>query len=78
MCSFEGSLRDASRNTKFLSRFVDDSCSRMPGVDASTDFSAILNELHPSLNYTLEIAFDGKLPILGILHRKSGTVLTNN
>lgn len=59
-CSFEESLRDANRIPEFYRRFVDDSCSLMPGVDAAIDFLAIVNELHPSLSFTMEIAVDGE------------------
>ena len=61
---------------EFYKCFVDDSCSLMPSTDAATDFLVTLNELHPSIRFTMEIAVDGKLPFLEMLLRKSGTVLT--
>ena len=61
---------------EFYKCFVDDSCSPMPSTDAATDFLVTLNELHPSIRFTMEIAVDGKLPFLEMLLRKSGTVLT--
>lgn len=41
MCFLEESLLDAKRIPKLCRRFLVDSCFFMPGVDASTDFSAI-------------------------------------
>ena len=76
MCSLEEKLHDKDAMPEFYKRFVDDSCSLMPSTDAATDFLVTLNELHPFISFTMEIAVDGKLPCLGMLLRKSGTVLT--
>ena len=76
MYSLEEKLHDKDAMLEFYKRFVDNSCSLMPSTDAATDFLVTLNELHPSIRFTMEIAVDGKLPFLEMLLRKSGTVLT--
>ena len=78
MRSLEEKLYDKEAMPEFYKRFVHDSCSLMPGTvpGVAAGFFVTLNWLQPSIRFIMEIAVDGKLPFLGMLIRKSDTVLT--
>ena len=47
-------------------RYVDDTLSIMPNVQAASTFLSTLNEIHPSISFAMELEKNGKLPFLGI------------
>ena len=49
----------------FYRRFVDDTITKQPSVKSANEFLSTLNNCHPSLQFTMEIEVDGKLPFLG-------------
>ena len=75
MCSLEDRLRESGQTPEFYKHFVDDSFSIMPNVDAGNCFLSTLNRLHPSINFTMEIAENDKLPFLGMTVVKTNNVL---
>ena len=49
----------------------------MPNTESATDFLQVLNSVHPSLSFTMELEHDGSLPFLGtVLTRCGGTLTT--
>ena len=51
-------------------RYVDDTLSSVPDIQTATTFLATLNECHPSIHFTMEIADSNKLPFLGMMVEK--------
>ena len=47
-------------------RDVDDTLERMPNTDAATMFLTTLNDLHPSLTFTIELPVNDRIPFIGI------------
>lgn len=56
-------------------RYVDDSLARMPSADVATEFLSALNDLYPSLTFTIELPVDNKIPFIGIEIVKHGIKL---
>ncbi len=58
-------------------RYVDDICTAMK-VDLVDDFLLHLNSIEPSINFTVEREFDGKLSFLDteIVHHSDGSLTT--
>lgn len=50
----------------------------MPCESAATAFLDKLNNIHPSLQFTMEIATSGKLPFLGMLFEKNGSRISTS
>ena len=50
----------------FYKRYAVDTLSKMPDVSSASEFLLILNEIHPSLSFTMELEDNGKLPFLGM------------
>ena len=47
----------------------------MPDVQAASTFLSTLNEIHPSISFTMELEENGKLPFLGMEIIRNGTWL---
>jgi len=56
----------------FYKRYVDDTLSKMPDVSSVSEFLLTLNEIHPSLSFTIELEDNGKLPSLGMVIIRNG------
>ena len=65
MCSIEDRLQNQGRLPEFYKRYVDDTLSIMPNVETAESFLSVLNEIHPSVSFTMELGEHGKLPFLG-------------
>ena len=44
-----------------------DTLSKMPDVSSASEFLLTLNEIHPSLSFTVKLEDNGKLPFLGMV-----------
>ena len=68
MCSIEERLQDQGKMPDFYKRYVDDTLSIMPKVETAEAFLSTLslNDSYPSINFTMELAANGKLPFLGV------------
>ena len=66
MCSIEERLQDQGKMPDFYKCYVDDTLSIMPNVETAEAFLSTLNDSHPSINFTMELAANGKLPFLGM------------
>ena len=65
MCSLEERLVKQKQMPPFYRRFVDDTITKQPSVKSAEEFLSTLNNCHPSLQFTMEIEVEGKLPFLG-------------
>ena len=70
MCSIEDRLQDQGKLPEFYKRYVDDTLSIMPNVETAESFLSVLNEIHPSVSFTMELGEHGKHPFLGTEIRK--------
>ena len=66
MCNIEEQLTNQNKMPNFYKRYVDDTLSKMPDAEAASTFLATLNEIHPSISFTMELEKNGKLPFLGM------------
>ena len=46
----------------FYERYVDDTFSKMPDATAASDFLSTLNEILPSVSFTMEVEDNNKIP----------------
>ena len=72
MCNIEEELKNQNKMPVFYKRYVDDTLSKMPDVSSASEFLLTLNEIHPSLSFTMELEDNGKLPFLGMVIIKNG------
>jgi len=49
----------------FYKRYVDYALSTMPNKETASEFLMTLNGSHPSINFTMELKENGRLPFLG-------------
>ena len=47
----------------------------MPNAESATDFLQVLNSVHPSLSFTMELEHEGSIPFLGSLITRCGNTL---
>ena len=66
MCNIEEQLTNQNKMPTFYKRYVDDTLNIMPDVQAASTFLSTLNEIHPSISFTMELEKNGKLPFLGM------------
>ena len=72
MCNVEEQLTNQNKMPAFYKRYVDDTLSKMPDVSSASEFLSTLNEIHPSVSFTMELEDNGKLPFLGMVIIRNG------
>ena len=72
LCSIEEKLEQDNKLPEFYRRYT---FATMKNVPAAEDFLLTLNSCHPSTNFTMELAFDNKLPFIGTEVLKKGCKL---
>ena len=65
LCSIEEKLEQENKLPDFYRRYVDDTLATMKDVPAAEAFLSTLNNCHPSISFTMELASDNKLPFVG-------------
>ena len=60
MCHIEEKLENWNKMPAFYKRYVDDTLRKMPDVSSASVFLSTLNEIHPSLSFTMELENNGK------------------
>jgi len=55
MCGIEEQLEIQNKMPAFYKRYVDDTFSKMPDAKAASEFLSTLNEIHPSVSFTMEL-----------------------
>ena len=66
MYKIEKQLETENKLPIFYKRFVDDTLSAMPDPEAASEFLTTLNKSHPSVDFTMELEENGRLPFLGM------------
>ena len=74
MCHLEERLSDTDLIPSFYRRYVDDTLAVMPGLDAAESFLNVLNGLHPSIHFTMELSNHDSIPFIGTLITKSKAI----
>ena len=72
MCNIEEQLTYQNKMPAFYKRYVDDTLSKMPDVSSAFEFLSTLNEIHPSVGFTMELEENGNLPFLGMVIIRNG------
>ena len=75
MCHLEERLSDDDLIPSYYKRYVDDTLAIMPGLDAAESFLNVLNGLHPSIHFTMELSNNDSIPFIGTLITKNGNKL---
>ena len=66
MCHIEDILQVNGKLPAYYKRYVDDTLTIMPNENDVRQFLQDLNQIHPSLKFTVELENNGVLPFLGI------------
>ena len=66
MCNIEKQLETENKMLAFYKRYVDDTLSAMPDSETASEFLTTLNNSHPSIDFTMELDENGRLPFLGL------------
>ena len=72
MCHIEEKLIIQNKMPAFYKRYVNNTLSKMPNVSSASEFLLILNGIHPSLSFTMELEDNSKLPFLGMVIIRNG------
>ena len=72
MCNIEEQLINQNKMPVFYNRYVNDTLSNMPDVSSPSEFLSTLNEIHPSVSFTMQLEDNGKLPFLGMVIIRNG------
>ncbi|KAL9963061.1 hypothetical protein ACROYT_G032227 [Oculina patagonica] len=75
LCSIEEKLQNENKLPDFYRRYVDDTLATVEDIQTAEAFLKTLNNCHPSISFTMEIASNGKLPFVGIEICKKGCKL---
>ena len=75
MCQLEERLSDNDLIPFFYRRYVNDTLAIMAGLDAAESFLNVLNELHPSIHFTMELSNHDSIPFIGTLIVKNSNKL---
>ena len=57
MCNIEEQLINQNNMPVFYNRYVNGTLSNMPDVSSPSEFLSTLNEIHPSVNFTMECKY---------------------
>ncbi|XP_068707356.1 uncharacterized protein [Montipora foliosa] len=66
MCSVEEKLAFENKLPSFYRRYVDDTLALVRDLSDATDLLTCLNEAHPSIQFTMEIASNDRLPFIAM------------
>ena len=66
MCFIEEKLENENKIPYFYKRYMDDTLAAVKDIPTAKVFLATLNEAHPSISFTMEVANNNKLPFIGI------------
>jgi len=75
VCHIEEKLENQNKMPVFCKCYVNDTLSKMPDVSSASEFLLTLNEIHPSVSFTMELKDNGKLPFLGMVIIRNGPLL---
>ena len=76
LANLEERLSENDLIPSFYRCYVDDTIAIMPGLDAAGNFLDVLNGLHPSIHFTVELSNNDSIsPFIGTLITKNGNKL---
>ena len=75
MGKIEKQLERENKLPILYKRFVDDTHSAMPDPEAASEFLETLNKTHPSIDFTMELEENGRLPFFGMDVIRNGCCL---
>ena len=75
MCHLEEKLERDDNIPSFYRRLVNDTLSKVPSIEAASNFLTTLNALHPSIVFTMEVPTDSRIPFIGMDIIKIGTTI---
>ena len=78
MCRLEEQLKLRSNLPSYYRRYVDDTLTTMKGEVSAYSFLHVLNDLHPSISFTMELSTENTLPFLGMVLREDGQSITTS
>ena len=78
MCSLEEQLKLQNKLPSYYRRYVDDTLTTMKDEVSAYSFLHALNDLHPSISFTMELSTENTLPFLGMVLRKDGQNITTS
>ena len=61
MCNVEEQLTNQNKMTAFYDRYVDDTLRKMRDISSASEVLSKLNEIHPSLSFTMELEDNSEL-----------------
>ena len=75
MCNIEKQLETENKMPAFYKRYVDDTLSTMSNSETASEFLTTLNNSQPSIDFTMELEENGRLPFLGMDIIRNGSRL---
>ena len=68
LCDIEENLDQANQLPSFYKQYVEDTLTFVHNINNTESFKflQVLNEVHPSLEFTIDLAVENSLPFLGI------------
>ena len=76
LCSADEKLERETKMPEFYRRYVEDTLATFPNTVTPTSFLSALNGCHASIQFTMEIASNNKLPFVGMMIEKKGCQFT--
>ena len=77
MCSLDEKSSKSNNLPSFYNQYVDDTLTKQSSLESAESFLSILNNCHPSLNFSMEVEQEGKIPFLGMeITKKDGRLET--
>ena len=78
MCSLEEQLKLRDKLSSYYRCYLDDTLTVMKDEVSAYSFLHVLNDLHPSISFTVELSTENMLPFLGMVFRKdSQNIMTS-
>ena len=77
MCKIKKQLERENKLPIFYNRCVDDTLSTMSDPEAASEFLETLNNSHRSIDFTMDLKENGRLPFLGMDVIRNGCHLEN-
>ena len=78
MCSLEEQLKLRDKLPSYYKRYLDDTLTVMKDEVSAYLFLHVLNNLHPSISFTMELPTENTLPFLGMVLRKDSQNITTS
>ena len=78
MCNIEKQLETKNKMPEVYKRCIDDTLSVMNDVERTSEFLTTLKNSHQSIDFTIELEENGRLPFLGKEVMKNGCSPTTN